>query len=113
MKRVDRAAAQRAIAQACAENPRDRQWVEEKRREGRSFEFIAEFCAAACQHRALHLPPWGAAPIWTRDVIDNSFGGRPEEVALRRRLIAAGVSLYEPNVIEALLAAEAKAKPAA
>ena len=36
-------------------------------------------------------------------------GGKPEEVALRQRMLAAGLSIYEPSPLEAIAQAEAEA----
>jgi hypothetical protein len=66
----------------------------------------ASYCA---QIRALRLKPWQSPPCEDfGDEVANCYGHREAEVALRRRMRAHGISLFEPNPIAALAAAEAK-----
>jgi len=62
------------------------------------------------QCRTLKLKCWMAPPCHCRsDVIDDStYGHKRAEVELRRRMLAAGLSLFEPCPAEALAAVEAK-----
>jgi hypothetical protein len=57
------------------------------------------------------LRPWQAPPLRSDDEIDPAgmYGGKPEEVALRQRMLALGLSEFEPNPLEALDRAEAEA----
>lgn len=55
------------------------------------------------QIRALRLKPWQAPPCDCRsDETGPGYGCSPGEVMLRRRMLKAKISLYEPNPIEAL-----------
>jgi hypothetical protein len=75
------------------------------------WEAAARSAAYHCQCRALKLKPWLAPPSDAGDVVTHApcYGHRPEEVALRRRLLATGISIYEPDPLGALEAAEAGA----
>jgi hypothetical protein len=57
---------------------------------------VAEFAAHVCQCRTLHLKPWELPP--------SSFDARDDDpgAELLRRLLAAGLSRYEPDPIAAL-----------
>ncbi len=78
------------------------EWFEEARR-----------CAGFAQMITLRLKPWEAPPIVSDDEVGDptKYGSRPQEVELRQRMIKLGVSLFEPDPLAALAAAEA-AKPA-
>src|SRR6476659_1443402 len=70
---------------------------------------IATRLVSVAQSANLHLLSWQAAPIDTDDdgdVDDGCYGRRSAEVALRRRMAAAGVSTYEPDPERALADAE-------
>ena len=113
MTRRDRAAMKLAIAQMRAESAAARERVERVLRvEG--FESAAQTAAYHCQFRALRLKPWMCPPAWAADEIDarpNTFGNRPDEVALLKRMLAAGLSRFHPDPMRALAEAEAKANP--
>jgi hypothetical protein len=104
---VDREALQRAFELACRD-PEEAACFEEKlRKEG--WQEAAETAAYAIQCRTLKLKCWMAPPCHVHDdVVTTSpcYGHRAEEVALRRRMLAAKLSLYEPNPVEALERAE-------
>lgn len=58
-----------------------------------------------CQSDALHLRPWQPPPCWLGDdrpVDDFPLAGRVAAWELRRRLIASGLSAFEPDPITAL-----------
>jgi hypothetical protein len=101
MKRCDREAGRRAIAQCRAESPRRAEQIDNMLRE-RPFEAVARFAASCCQDITLKLPPWGCPPINAGDEVTNHYGGRLEEVALRKRMRRAGVSFFEPDPLGAL-----------
>jgi hypothetical protein len=92
---TDRDAMARAIEQMRHESPTRREQIEDKLRcEG--FEAAGEFAAMVAQERTLHLKPWQCAPcnIWG---IDQS-----NAIALHDRLVAAGLSVFEPDPLAAL-----------
>jgi hypothetical protein len=62
----------------------------------------ARFCSYSCQSDSLHLKPWQSPPAW----------GRSSDAAeLVDRLIAAKLSIFEPDPLSALAQAAAKPKP--
>ena len=68
---------------------------------------VGTFAAELSQCRALHLRPWEAPPCDSADVAPSDhYGSRPNEVALLRRMLAAGLSRYEPDPMQALAAIE-------
>ena len=74
------------------------QWVE-----------VATRVAGMAQAVTLGLRPWQAEPCDVHDdgVIDDAcYGRRSIEVMLRRKLIALGISIFEPDVPRAIEAAE-------
>jgi hypothetical protein len=73
----------------------------------------------AAEHASYHfqskgLKPWECPPSCTHDdVIDNTtYGHKRKEIALRRRLLKAGLSLFEPHPTEALKEAERRRRAA-
>jgi hypothetical protein len=70
----------------------------------------ALFAVGFCQVKNLHLKAWECPPVDTLNVAEPSdnYGRRPNEVRLLRRMLAAGVSRYDPDPMQALAAAEAK-----
>jgi hypothetical protein len=70
------------------------------------WEEVGRFAAYA----ALKLKPWQAPPCHTRGFTDqpsDTYGNRPTETKLRDDLLAAGLSVLEPDP-EAALAAKKK-----
>jgi hypothetical protein len=69
-----------------------------------------EWAAGVLQVQALKLKPWEAAPSSTVDTKNPAdvYGYRPREVGLLRRLLAAGLSRFEPDPLGALAASESK-----
>lgn len=106
MKRVDKEALVRAIKLARASDPkRDAQIAHKLKTE--PWIDVATFAAYGCQCDALHLRPWQPPPCWLGDdkpIDDFPLAGRAAAWELRRRLIAAGLSMYEPDPIGALAA---------
>ena len=107
---LDRDALRRAMAAARAESPgRAEQLDELLRRE--PWEQVAAFAASVCQGAALDLAPWESVPseaetlCWEhgRQVVKRDA----KAGALLDRMLAAGLSQFEPSPIEALKAAKA------
>ena len=75
-----------------------------------TWQEAAERAAFFCQMRLLHLRPWMTPPMLSHDQIDpqGGYGGTEQEVGLRRKMLALGLSLYEPNPLAAIAEAEAK-----
>jgi hypothetical protein len=55
-----------------------------------------------CQIRSLRLKPWQCPPIDCSDEVGVGYGHSRGEVMLRQRMLAANLSLYEPDPIAAL-----------
>src|SRR5262245_7655294 len=108
LTRADREALTRALEMARAESEAERAHFNEKlAKEG--WEEAALVAAYGCQCRTLKLKPWQAPPVDVHDDVVTSpasYGHRPEEVALRRRMLACGLSQFEPDVPGALEQAE-------
>jgi hypothetical protein len=76
------------------------QWVE-----------LATRLATNAQAANLGLRPWQVAPCDADDVVHDGWGGKPDEVALRRKMIELGLSIWEPDPTAAIAAAEANPVP--
>lgn len=106
--KIDRDAFTRAIAIYRQERPGGSGHIDRKIAE-EGFEAAGRFCAYWCQSRNLKLAPCEFPPAWLRDVDDTegpSFKRKAEAARLLRRLLAAGLSQFEPDPIGALAAAE-------
>ena len=106
VKRVDRDAMRRAIA-ILRQDPFWATHIEDKlKREG--FEKAGHFASYSAQCDALHLKPWETPPCDTWGTVPDpsSWGSRPAEIELRDRLLAAGISVFEPDPVKALAEAE-------
>jgi hypothetical protein len=66
---------------------------------------VLEFCSYHRQMLSLRLRPWESPPIWI-DPDNPDPTDPPEAVALCKRMLAAGVSLYHPDPIGACEEAE-------
>jgi hypothetical protein len=111
---VDIAALERSIAMARASSPARDQQISAMLKERKWLE-VAEFASYCCQDDALKLKPWQPPPCWMGDakpVDDSPLAGRVAAWRLRQRLIASGLSQFEPDPLGALHAIEA-ALPAA
>jgi hypothetical protein len=117
---IDRDALERAIQLCRSESPRRAQQIDAQFSRGQSWAEIAKTCAFRLQLDALRCTPW-QFPVchydaddleWaSREPHDNPSGHRAA-VELLQRLLAAGLSKYEPDPIAALERAEAKRRTA-
>ena len=76
---------------------------------GCSWQETARFCAYLCQSKNLGLAICEFPPCWLLDIEDTegpAFKGKPQAARLLKRLLAAGLSQYEPDPIRVLAAAE-------
>lgn len=115
MRRVDREALTRAIKLARASDPRRNAQIAAKLKTEPWLE-VATFAAYCCQTERLNLRSWQPPPCWMGDdkpVDDCPTAGRVAAWTLRRRLIAAGLSKFEPDPPAALHEAESRAPDAA
>jgi hypothetical protein len=111
MTRTDKDALRRAIEMAKTLDPAIVQAVEAMLK-SRTWQEAAEYACYHCQVKSLRLRPWQAPPLRSDDVVDPAtagmYGGKPEEVALRQRMIALGLSEFEPDPLTAIEHAEAE-----
>jgi hypothetical protein len=102
MRKIDRDALRRAFKMADRRPPPEadvEKWWDE-----------AMGAVYHCQMEALRLRPWQSPPCWIGDERPRVDDHRGEVAAwkLRRRLIAAGLSEFEPDPIRMLEAAAAR-----
>jgi hypothetical protein len=115
LSKVDREALQHAIEMVRAEGPNETRWIDDHLRTNGFFE-AGHLASYHRQYRALQLKPWEFPPIWIDDVRATlkeppDFKDRHRAAKLLRRLLAAGLSRYEPDPLTALERAEAERKP--
>ena len=101
LSRIDRGALTRAMETAKADRAdqlaamlKDRPW-----------EVVAVFAPCCCQYEALSLKPWQSPPMYAGDERPSDaspLSGRLAAWQLRRRLLAAGLSVFEPDPVRAL-----------
>ena len=106
--RVDRAAMTLAVEIARKENPQRRREIDDRLSSGDDWYEVATSCAFHCQRRALRLRPWQVAPcnLLPRDMDGDPLRGGQAAAELSARMEKAGVSLWHPDPIAALAAAE-------
>jgi hypothetical protein len=107
MKKADREALRRALRMTKGERAVSRPlgpegsdaWWDE-----------ATSAAYSCQMDNLRLRPWQDPPCWACDdkPVDDHTHGRVAAWELRRRLLKAGLSQYEPDPVAALEAVAAR-----
>ena len=113
MTRKDKDALRRALVAARALDAQTAQAVETNLKTS-TWQEAAEYAAYHCQMRVLKLRPWQTPPMISHDEIDpeGRYGGTEQEVGLRQKMLALGVSIFEPDPLAAIERAEAAA-PAA
>jgi hypothetical protein len=101
LSRIDREALERVLKMARAESEAERERFDrEVAKYG--WQHAAETAAYHCQDKALKLRPWQPPPCWCRDPGNGGIGGRYAAALLTQRLLAAGLSRFEPDPIAAL-----------
>jgi len=101
---VDREALKRAFTAVYREDPEHLDFLVRQR----GWQWAAESACYRLQTRALKLKPWQPPPSWVRDVEgslamgDDGIGGWYKATLLTQRLLAAGLSRFEPDPIGAL-----------
>ena len=110
MTRKDKDALRRALVAARALDAQTAQAVETNLKTS-TWQEAAEYAAYHCQMRVLKLRPWQTPPMISHDEIDpeGRYGGTEQEVGLRRKMLALGVSIFEPDPLAAIAQAEAEA----
>jgi hypothetical protein len=115
LSKVDREALQRAIEMVRAEGSNEMRWIDDHLRTNGFFD-AGRLASYHRQYRALQLKPWQSPPIWIDDVSATlkeppDSKDRHRAAKLLQRLLAAGLSRYEPDPLTALERAEAERKP--
>lgn len=102
MEQVDREAMQAAIAMMRAD-PEHRDLIEGLLRNQGEHE-AGMFAVGFYQVKNLHLKGWECPPCDTCNVTEpsNHYGYRLSEIVLLRRMLAAGLSRYDPNPMPTL-----------
>jgi hypothetical protein len=112
LSRVDREALERALAMDPDRDPTSDAPPDRKLDPERWYE-AAHSAAYACQCAVLRPKPWQPVPANEYVAVtddDREYGpvmGRAAAAELLRRLLAAGLSRYEPNPLAALARVEA------
>lgn len=113
MLRIDRDALKRAIVEARAQSSGRQQQVDKMLAKD-DWSTVARFCAYSCQCENLRLKAWQPAPCWMGDerpTDDFPTRGNVAAWELRQRLIACGLSAFEPHPMRALAEREAAKVP--
>jgi hypothetical protein len=113
LSEADKDAMARAIALMQSGSRRDREQIAHYLAT-ESWERSGEFASYVCQDGGLKLRPWAPPPCWMRKpeyiaaALARPYGidGERQAGDLARDLIAAGLSIYEPDPLAALERAE-------
>jgi hypothetical protein len=112
---VDRDALKRAIELAKGESAARAAQINDKLKSESPMR-VGEFAAYCCQHRALATKPWELAPVSVDEddpiPVGDDHRRRARAIKLLRRLLAAGLSRYEPEPLTALAKMESIEPPA-
>ena len=104
MERHDLEAMRLAISTLRKDHPELRATIEAMLRSQGEQE-VGLFAVGFCQVKNLHLKGWECPPCDTFDADPSDcYGRRPNEIALLRRMLAAGVSRFHPDPMQALAA---------
>lgn len=110
LSELDRQALERAVAIERARSEASRDQIERKLK-SEPWLRVAVYCAEHCQEISLHLEPWEYLPpcaVEVNEVDAPGFEhqGVTKSAALLRRMLAAGVSRFDPDPLAAIEAAE-------
>jgi hypothetical protein len=105
----DRAAMEAAIVLEREANPADMAALELTS----TWDELAIFAVGRCQDRSLKLKAWECPPADTHDEDEPAdvYGRRPQEIALLRKMLSAGVSRFHPSPLDAIAEREQAAAP--
>jgi hypothetical protein len=107
MRKRDRDALERAIAMAGRLEPGRSEQLNHMLADGRPWREVAEFAAYCAQCITLRLRPWESPPAWVGDLratlaAGDDGGSEYRAAQLLQRMLAAGISKYEPDPVGAL-----------
>jgi hypothetical protein len=92
---INQDALERAMEMARNESPSRRQQLDSMLKDGQPWKEVAWLAVTCCQTKTLHLKPWQSPPCWNDD-------RDKESQKLLKRMLAAGLSQYEPDPLAAL-----------
>src|SRR5262249_18190397 len=110
LSEIDRDALERAM-QLARRDPLRAQQLDSKLAD-ESWVEVAKFAASCVQGAVLHLKPWQSPPMRIDEHADadqpmrNFCDNDQPAIRLLRRMLAAGISRYEPDPLTALAAAK-------
>jgi hypothetical protein len=110
MTSIDKDALTRAI-EIARKDPVPRRRIDEALADGEDWERSRGDCARRCEHDALNLMPWQLAPLYYTNHLESALretSGRREACEVLKKLLALGLSKFEPNPLRAIEQAEAK-----
>ena len=109
LSRVDRAALKLAVEAARKQSPGRAQQIDEMLKAKDRWQETAEFAAMSCQIRALKLQPWELPPcvVYADDVEKNPHLSAKAAYAMLQRMLAAGLSRFDPTPVQSLARVEA------
>jgi hypothetical protein len=107
---VDRDAMTRAIETTRNESRARRRQVDSMLA-SRPFERVGRFASFSCQMDALHLDPFEVPPCWINNIdvaliTPNDARHIPGSARLLQKMLALGLSRFEPNPLQAIQQAE-------
>ena len=111
LTRTDKAAMRRAILTIRQRDEASREQIDAMLKTD-TFEEVGAFASFSAQSRALRLQPWETSLLYVGNLdaaLRLPFGGLSkdrEAAELLQRMIANGISKYEPDPLAALAAAE-------
>jgi hypothetical protein len=109
---LDRAALERAIALTLAEDDQGRVEQVKDMLATRSWLEVATFCSYHRQAAELHIRPWEFVPCWIEPDEIDAIVARGQDrqkygaARLLRRMLASGLSEFDPTPLESLAAVE-------
>jgi hypothetical protein len=102
---ADEDALTRALAMTRAEDAGRRKQIDDMLAD-ESWQSVAVFAATCAQSRSLNLMPWQLPPFRASladlDQPPGDISGRRESAELKKRLIDAGLSIFEPDPLAGL-----------
>ena len=114
LTRIDRAALAAAIEVARSEDAGRRQQIDNMLADAADrpggWEDVARFASSCAQARSLQAQPWQTLPQYASlDSLRDPYGdpsGAREAAELLKKMLALGISKYEPNPLAAIAEAE-------
>jgi hypothetical protein len=113
LNEIDRDALARALIAGRAESPGRAKQIDSKLQH-ESWQEVAEFAAHCVQGRSLNLQPWQKPPLCYFSHLESALrepygdvAGAREAAEVLKKMLALGLSRFEPNPLQAIQQAEA------